>query len=142
MMASRSEGLEVFTCRRSGIPPCPRAVTLCSAFCSPVVLVELEFNEFSFLPCDLTLSTAALVIKACLRSSLAVLVGAEELAGLPPEELDWETALVPLTSLIAAGPRVSGLCAGDRSWLSPRAPPRFNDICALVPFGSALGSPT
>ena len=106
-MASRSEGLEVFTCRRSGIPPCPRAVTLCSAFCPPVVLEELEFNEFSFLPCDFTLSTAALVIKACLRSSLAVLVGAEELAGLPPDLtsilLRCSSALVPMTSIVVVG---------------------------------------
>ena len=105
-MASRSEGLEVFTCRRSGNPPCPRAVTLCSALCPSVVLEELEFSEFPFLPSDFSLSSAALAIKACLRSSLAVLVGAEELDGVPPVLtsvlLSCSSALVPMTSLVAA----------------------------------------
>ena len=69
-MASRSEGLE------SSNRPCLRAVTL-------VVLEELGFGE-TFLLSDFSLSSAALAIKACLRSSLAVLEGAEELGGLPP----------------------------------------------------------
>ena len=106
-MESRSDGLEAFTRRRSGVTPCPRAVSLCSAFCPPVVLEELEFNEFRVLPSDFSLSMAALVIKAFFRSSLAVLDGAAELDDFPPVLttvlLRCSSALAPMSSLVAAG---------------------------------------
>ena len=56
------------------------------AFFSSIVLAELDFIEFLMMPSDFRLSLAALVIRACFKSSLAVLLAAlekDEYLGVP-----------------------------------------------------------
>ena len=70
-MASLSDGLAL-----------TRGGSSLAFFCS-IVLAELDFTEFLMMPSDFRLSLAALVIRACFKSSLAVLLAAIELADFP-----------------------------------------------------------